>query len=103
MIYLVSLGVSTQKQGLVRDYRKFPTLKVATLPGQAMEKYKQELKTGKFMLEDCEEVFEFGDKEDIELAYEKICRILKQLDNVTENMLGREDTIDIVRQWNQVQ
>ena len=107
MIYLVSLGVSTQKQGLVRDYRKFPTLKVATLPGQAMEKYKQELKTGKFMLEDCEEVFEFGDKEDIELAYEKICRILKQLDkskdDVTENMLGREDTIDIVRQWNQVQ
>ena len=72
-----------------------------------MEKYNQELKTANFMLEDCEEAFELEDKEDIELAYEKICRILKKLekskDDVTETMLGEENTIDEVRQWNKKQ
>eukprot|EP00794_Sanderia_malayensis_P010114 gene10114-11147_t len=72
-----------------------------------MEKYNQELKTGKFMLEDCQEAYELEDREDIELAYEKICRIIKKLDkskdDVTEEMLGEEDTIDQVRQWNRMQ
>ena len=86
----MSLGVSTGKQGYVSLFRKSPTLKVATVPGhQAMEKYHEELKTANFMLEDCEEAFELEDKEDIELAYEKICRILKKLEKSKDGATKR--------------
>ena len=72
-----------------------------------MEKYEQELETGKFMLQDCQEAYEIEYREDIELAYDKICRIIKKLDkskdvlhDVIGEMLGEQDTIDQVRQWN---
>ena len=72
-----------------------------------MEQYEREIKTAKFMLEDCEEAFVLEDREDIELAYEKICQIVKRLDkskdDVIEKMLGEEDMIGEVRQWNQTQ
>ena len=62
-----------------------------------MEKYTQELKTGQFMLEECEEAIQSGEKEDVDLAYERICRIIKRLENtkdgITEAMLGDDKAI----------
>eukprot|EP00794_Sanderia_malayensis_P001856 gene1856-2094_t len=90
-----SLYVST---GLRIRLEEIPHAKSGNPATTAIEKYNQELKTGKFLLEDCQEAYELEDREDIELAYEKICRIIKKLDkskdDLTEEMLGEEDTID---------
>ena len=69
-----------------------------------MDKYTQELKTGQFMLEECEEAIKSGEKEDVTLAYERICGIIKMLENtkvgITEAMLGDYKAIGEVQEWN---
>lgn len=62
---------------------------------------------GKLMLEDIEETLDDGEKEDIELAYERVGEMIKKLemskDETTEAMLGEEKTIEEVRAWNKKQ
>ena len=102
-------------QGLI-TLNEIPHTKVATLPGQrkeeecrksAMEKYNQELKAGLFMLEECEEAIKSEEKEEVDLAFEKICAIIKRLgkskDDITEAMLSDQETIGKVREWNNKQ
>ena len=59
------------------------------------------------MLEECEEAIQSGEKEDVDLAYERICGIIKRLENtkdgITEAMLGDEKAIGEVREWNKRQ
>ncbi|XP_065067288.1 uncharacterized protein LOC135692879 [Rhopilema esculentum] len=73
----------------------------------AEEKYNQELTTGKIVLEDVQEALESGEKEEIEVAYERVCEITRKLeiskDEITEEMLAEEKTIDQVREWNKEQ
>ena len=102
-------------QGLI-TLNEIPYTKVATLVGQrkeeecrksAMEKYNQELKAGLFMLEECEEAIKSEEKEEVDLAFEKICAIIKRLgkskDDITEAMLSDQETIGKVREWNNKQ
>ena len=60
----------------------------------AEAKYNRELTSGQIVLEDVEEALESGEKEEIEVAYERICEIIKKLeiskDKSTEEMLGEE-------------
>ena len=73
----------------------------------AEAKYNRELKSGQIVLEDVEEALESREKEEIEVAYERICEIIKKLeiskDKSIEEMLGEEKTIDQVREWNKEQ
>ena len=72
-----------------------------------MEKYNQELKARQFMLEECEEAIQSAEKEDVDLAYERICGTIKKLENtkdgITEAMLGDDKAIGEVREWNNKQ
>lgn len=73
----------------------------------AEAKYNQELTTGQIEMEDVQEALESGEKEEIEVAYERICEITKKLeiskDNITQEMLAEEKTIDQVREWSKEQ
>ena len=73
----------------------------------AEAKYNRELTSGQIVLEDVEEALESREKEEIEVAYERICEIIKKLeiskDKSIEEMLGEEKTIDQVREWNKEQ
>jgi len=57
----------------------------------AEAKYNREITTGQVVLEDVEEALESGEREEIEVAYERICEIIKKLemskDRSTEEML----------------
>ena len=112
----MSKGVFYRRTGLYQFLRIFPTLKVATLPRLENEqehkkldngKYTQELKTGQFMLEECEEALQSGEKEDVDLAYERICGIIKRLENtkdgIADAMLGDNKATGEVREWNKRQ
>ena len=86
---------------------------MATLPGlkidklTALEKYTVELETSKLMLEDSEDVLDLGERDDVVLAYERVCNMIKRLekskDDTTEAMLNEEKTLDEVREWNKKQ
>ena len=73
----------------------------------AEAKYNQELTTGQIVMEDVQETLESGEKEEFDVAYERICEITKKLeiskDKITEEMLAEEKTIDQVREWNKEQ
>ena len=43
----------------------------------AEAKYNQELTTGEIVMEDVQETLESGEKEEFEVAYERICEITK--------------------------
>ena len=73
----------------------------------AEAKYNRELTSGQIVLEDVEEALKSREKEEIEVAYERICELINKLeiskDKCTEEMLGEEKTIDQVREWNKEQ
>ena len=46
----------------------------------AEAKYNREITTGQVVLEDVEEALESGEREEIEVAYERICEIIKKLE-----------------------
>ena len=86
---------------------------MATLPGlkiekmTALEKYTLELETSKLILEDSEDVLDLGEREDVVLAFERVCNMIKRLEkskvDTTEAMLNEEKTLDEVREWNKKQ
>ena len=59
------------------------------------------------MLEDSEDVLDLGEREDVVLAHERVCNVIKRLekskDDTTETMLNEEKTLDEVREWNKKQ
>ena len=69
-----------------------------------LEKYMVELETIKLMSEDSEDVLDLGEREDVVLAYDRVCNMIKRLekskDDTTEAMLNEEKTLDEVHEWN---
>ena len=69
---------------------------MAILPGlkiekmTALEKYTVELETSKLMLEDSDDVLDLGEREDVVLAYERVCNMIKRLEK------SKDDTTEAI-------
>ena len=53
------------------------------MPETAEQKYTKELKKARYSVEELEETLHTGKREDILLAYERICEINKTLETAT--------------------
>ena len=73
----------------------------------AAGKYNRELNAAKLIQEDYEDALESEEKEDVNLAYERLCDAIKKLetskDNTTEALLSEEKPLEEVREWNKKQ
>ena len=76
------------------------------MPETAEQKYTKELKKARYSVEELEETLHTGKREDILLAYERICEINKTLETATnlvkDAMLDSEKSLEEVRNWSQI-
>ena len=68
------------------------------MPETAEQKYMKELKKARYSVEELEETLHTGKREDILLAYERICEINKTLETATnlvkDAMLDSEKSLE---------
>ena len=71
----------------------------------ASERYKKELRKAKYYVEEIVETLGSKEKDDLALAYERICEIYKTMESaandIKDEMLDSDKSVEEVRQWSQ--